>query len=83
MSASPESVQVCHFCLFPLAVKEEEVIIKRQMTELQYFTVIPCALQGYLSDFEEFRNPSHSCQESFVDLQTVFTLTSLHTKKFF
>lgn len=38
---------------------------------------------GYLSDFEEFRNPSHSRQESFVDLQPVFTLAPLHLKKFF
>lgn len=41
------------------------------------------ARKNHLCNFEELWNPSHSCQESLVDLQPIFTLTSLHLEKFF
>lgn len=36
---------------------------------------------GHLGDLEEFRHPSHPCEESLVDLQPIFTLAPLHLEK--
>jgi len=78
----PEWVQVCHFCLFPLAIKEESGMSVQTVTKQNQMLLL-VSHKGYLSNFEEFWNPSHSRQESFVDLQPVFTLASLHLEELF
>lgn len=74
------------FLSIPTCCKNEKwhfnATVTKQCNNQPLFTDVMRSA-GYLSNFEELWNPSHSCQESLVDLQPVFTLASLHLEKNF